>query len=94
MAHPRSSRAASSPDAASPSSGGASGGSRAEPTDPRDEAAPELGAFERIHRVPLTLACTECGARGYKTTALPGATLALKKYCRHCNRHTLHRETK
>jgi large subunit ribosomal protein L33 len=48
-------------------------------------------------RVPVTLACSECKARNYKTTKSPGATgqaLELKKFCKQCKRHTLHRETK
>ena len=49
-------------------------------------------------RLPITLACTVCGARNYKTTkALKlGATtpLELKKHCKTCKTHTLHRETK
>ena len=95
MAKPRSSRVAPSvgTDAASGGRGGQGEGGSIDHEDPAREA-PDTGAFERVHRVPLTLACSECGARGYKTTALPGATLELKKYCRHCNRHTLHRETK
>jgi large subunit ribosomal protein L33 len=50
-----------------------------------------------LGRVPVTLACGECKARNYKTTKAPGETgqaLELKKYCKHCKRHTLHRETK
>ena len=47
-------------------------------------------------RVPVTLACSECKARNYKTTrsADLGKALELKKFCRQCKRHTLHRETK
>jgi large subunit ribosomal protein L33 len=51
-------------------------------------------------RVPVTLACGECKARNYKTTKAPcdtaetGQALELKKYCKQCKRHTLHRETK
>jgi len=48
-------------------------------------------------RVPVTLACSECKARNYKTTRSvdPGGhALELKKYCKQCNQHTLHRETK
>jgi large subunit ribosomal protein L33 len=47
-------------------------------------------------RIPVTLACSECKARNYRTTKAreePGA-LELKKYCKECKRHTLHRETK
>jgi large subunit ribosomal protein L33 len=49
-------------------------------------------------RTPVTLACSECKSRNYKTTksADPGAARALeiKKYCKQCKKHTLHRETK
>ena len=48
-------------------------------------------------RVPVTLACSECKARNYKTTksaAASGNALEIKKYCKQCKRHTLHRETK
>jgi large subunit ribosomal protein L33 len=51
-------------------------------------------------RVPVTLACSECKARNYKTTKTPcvtaetGQALELKKFCKQCKRHTLHRETK
>jgi large subunit ribosomal protein L33 len=48
-------------------------------------------------RVPVTLACSECKARNYKTTKSreeTGAALEIKKYCKQCKRHTVHRETK
>ena len=51
-------------------------------------------------RVPVTLACSECKARNYKTTksavamGATGQALELKKFCKQCKRHTLHRETK
>jgi large subunit ribosomal protein L33 len=45
----------------------------------------------------LTLACGECKQRNYTTTKnkkrTPGK-LELKKFCRFCGRHTLHKETK
>ncbi|MDQ0177380.1 50S ribosomal protein L33 [Bacillus chungangensis] len=41
------------------------------------------------------LACAECGSRNYSTPANKQTErLALKKYCNHCNKHTIHRETK
>ena len=46
------------------------------------------------HRVPITLACSECKARNYKTTKTPDQILALRKFCKQCKKHTLHRETK
>lgn len=45
----------------------------------------------------FSMACTECGQRNY---SMPQGEkkrterLELKKYCRNCNKHTLHRETK
>jgi large subunit ribosomal protein L33 len=45
-------------------------------------------------RVPVSLACSECKARNYKTTKIPGHLVELKKYCKMCKKHTLHRETK
>jgi large subunit ribosomal protein L33 len=47
-------------------------------------------------RVNVSLACSECQSRNYKTTRKPGALgqLILKKFCPTCKRHTVHRETK
>ncbi len=48
-------------------------------------------------RQTITLACTECKRRNYSTTKNKRNTpdrLELKKYCKFCRRHTLHRETK
>ena len=48
-------------------------------------------------RLVVTLACTECKERNYLTEKNrrndPGR-LELKKYCRRCRRHTLHREVR
>jgi large subunit ribosomal protein L33 len=47
-------------------------------------------------RVEVSLACSECESRNYRTTrkkSQPGQ-LTLKKYCPKCNRHTVHKETK
>ncbi|WP_429970578.1 50S ribosomal protein L33 [Fructilactobacillus sp. Tb1] len=43
----------------------------------------------------VALACTECGARNYTVTAKPGREerLELKKFCKHCGKNTIHRET-
>ncbi len=48
----------------------------------------------RRTRVPVSLACTECKARNYKTTKSPEDYVELKKFCKQCKKHTLHRETK
>ncbi|MBO1005843.1 50S ribosomal protein L33 [Pseudogracilibacillus auburnensis] len=45
----------------------------------------------------LTLSCTDCGSRNYTTEqnkASREERLELKKFCRHCNAHTVHKETK
>lgn len=48
-------------------------------------------------RETITLACTECKRRNYNTTKdrrkTPGR-LELRKYCKFCRAHTLHRETR
>ena len=43
----------------------------------------------------ITLACTECRRRNYQTKKNPKnvrGRLELKKYCKWCKRHTVHRE--
>jgi len=48
-------------------------------------------------RTIITLACTECKRRNYSTTKNKRTTtdkLELKKYCRFCRNHTVHKETK
>ena len=48
-------------------------------------------------RVKITLACTECKQRNYNTTKNKKNNrdrLEMKKYCRFCKKHTVHRETK
>lgn len=48
-------------------------------------------------RVKITLACTECKNRNYvskKNKKNDPDRLEMKKHCRHCNKHTLHKETK
>jgi len=45
----------------------------------------------------LQLACQECKRRNYSTTKNKKTTtgkLELKKFCRFCRRHTVHRESK
>ncbi|MBI3362904.1 MAG: 50S ribosomal protein L33 [Chloroflexi bacterium] len=48
-------------------------------------------------RPVITLACNECKNRDYTTEKNrrndPGR-LELKKYCRYCRKHTVHKETK
>ncbi|SFU68403.1 50S ribosomal protein L33 [Alicyclobacillus macrosporangiidus] len=48
-------------------------------------------------RVIITLACTECKQRNYTTTKNKKNDpdrLEIKKFCRTCNSHTVHRETR
>ncbi|MBO8172733.1 MAG: 50S ribosomal protein L33 [Bacillaceae bacterium] len=48
-------------------------------------------------RVIITLACTECKQRNYTTSKNKRKhpdRLEMNKYCKFCNSHTLHRETK
>ncbi|HJN43805.1 MAG: 50S ribosomal protein L33 [Myxococcota bacterium] len=45
----------------------------------------------------ISLACTDCKRRNYSTTKNKRKTtgrLELKKYCRWCRTHTVHRESK
>jgi large subunit ribosomal protein L33 len=45
----------------------------------------------------VTLSCTACKQRNYTTTKNKKSTpdkLEFKKYCRFCQKHTPHRETK
>jgi len=47
-------------------------------------------------RIGITLVCSECESRNYKTTrkAQQQGQLTLKKHCPKCNRHTVHKESK
>ncbi len=45
----------------------------------------------------ITLVCTECKRKNYTTTKNKRKhpdRLELRKYCKRCNTHTLHREAK
>ncbi|MBI5328487.1 MAG: 50S ribosomal protein L33 [Deltaproteobacteria bacterium] len=45
----------------------------------------------------ITMACGDCKNRNYTTTKNKKTTpdrLEFKKYCRHCRKHTVHKETK
>ncbi|KAA3607704.1 MAG: 50S ribosomal protein L33 [Candidatus Scalindua sp. AMX11] len=44
----------------------------------------------------ITLACTECKNRNYRTSKelKQAVRLELQKFCRHCRKHTLHKEQK
>ena len=48
-------------------------------------------------RVKVVMACTECKQRNYNTTKNKKNDpdrLEMKKYCKFCRKHTLHRESK
>jgi large subunit ribosomal protein L33 len=54
------------------------------------------GPVARVGRIRVVLACSQCGARNYKTTRArtgEGNALSLKKFCKVCNQHTVHIET-
>lgn len=45
----------------------------------------------------VALACSECGSRNYTKSVSEGhksERLEIKKFCKHCQKHMLHRETK
>ncbi|WP_084600251.1 50S ribosomal protein L33 [Pontibacillus litoralis] len=44
----------------------------------------------------IILACAECMNRNYSTDRSAGSEqrLEVRKYCKYCNKHTMHRETK
>lgn len=48
-------------------------------------------------RVGVSLECSECKRRNYRTTKNKkndSGRIEMKKYCPHCKNHTLHKETK
>ncbi|WP_394826486.1 50S ribosomal protein L33 [Pendulispora albinea] len=47
-------------------------------------------------RVTVTLVCTECSSRNYRTSRRVEhkGQIELKKFCPSCKRHTVHKETK
>lgn len=48
-------------------------------------------------RVGVTLACSECKQRNYTTTKdkkKQADKMEIKKYCKFCNTHTVHKEIK
>ena len=50
-----------------------------------------------IVRTKITLACTECKQRNYNTTKDKKNhpdRMEIKKYCKFCRTHTVHKETK
>ncbi|KYG33974.1 50S ribosomal protein L33 [Alkalihalobacillus trypoxylicola] len=54
-----------------------------------------MGGTAVAHKV--VLACTICQSRNYtseKNKEAQVKRIEIKKFCKYCNRHTLHRETK
>jgi large subunit ribosomal protein L33 len=45
-------------------------------------------------RVTVALFCTECQARNYQSTKKRDQKIEIKKFCKSCGRHTIHRDTK
>ncbi|HEY6561952.1 MAG TPA: 50S ribosomal protein L33 [Polyangiaceae bacterium] len=53
--------------------------------------------MSRSTRVSVALSCSVCSARNYKTTRIRRdgvKPLSLKKFCKTCNHHTVHIESK
>ncbi|WP_335872146.1 50S ribosomal protein L33 [Bacillus sp. 2205SS5-2] len=41
------------------------------------------------------LSCSDCGTRNYSTVSNVGEKrLEVKKHCKHCNAHTVHKQTR
>ncbi len=52
---------------------------------------------EKMTSKKTALACSVCGSRNYAKKVNEGnrtERLEIKKFCKYCNQHTLHRETK
>ena len=47
-------------------------------------------------RVPVSLACSECESRNYRTSRKreQKGQITLSKFCPKCKKHTVHKETK
>jgi len=45
-------------------------------------------------RLKVALVCTECKSRNYRTTKRRDQKVEIKKFCKSCGTHTVHRETK
>jgi len=52
---------------------------------------------KKENRIVVTLACTECKERNYtteKNRKNDTGRMEIKKFCKRCQHHTLHRETR
>ena len=70
---------------------------RVRPATTREAKQTVKWMCRRQMRVKITLACTECKQRNYNTMKNKKNSpdrLEMKKYCRFCKKHTVHRETK
>lgn len=48
----------------------------------------------KAQRITVSLTCTECKSRNYSITKRREQKLEIKKFCKTCNAHTLHRDSK
>ncbi|MEZ4441910.1 MAG: 50S ribosomal protein L33 [Polyangiaceae bacterium] len=53
--------------------------------------APKKGSSTRVS---VSLVCTVCKSRNYQTTKRRDGEVELKKFCKQCGTHTLHRASK
>jgi large subunit ribosomal protein L33 len=65
----------------------------------KNRAQIRQGVFDSVGdkmRKKVILACVECGSRNYTTMKNNSSAerLEMKKFCKTCNSHTNHRETK
>jgi large subunit ribosomal protein L33 len=70
---------------------------RVHPPLPADETEEEAKMPKSDKRPKITLACGECKRRNYatvKNTPNDRDRIELKKYCRWCQKHTAHKETR
>ena len=65
------------------------------------DASPFFGDLKVLEditmRTRITLACTDCKNRNYDTTKDKKThpdRMEIKKYCKFCRKHTIHKETK
>lgn len=49
-----------------------------------------------MKRVKVVLECSVCGAHNYHTLVATDRQqrFTIKKFCNHCNQHTIHQETR
>ena len=57
----------------------------------------DISYWRKFMRDIIILACTECKNRNYNTDKNKKNNpdrIEMNKYCKHCKKHTLHKETK